>query len=247
MPHRDRLVVVGEPGSGKTTFLRRIACALCQTRLGDEPDAAEGRLGIRDRTFPVFVRINELAEDMKRSAHAPGAPGGETAAAWLPHYLGAASTASSWGLDAQFFQQQLETGACTVLLDGLDEAPDRRVREQMSRLISNVTTAYPDCRFVVTSRPVSYTGATVLAAFDEARIDPLSDGAVETFLARWCGAVYEASLPAARAHCDGLLAAVRGRAEIRRMARNPVMLTALAVVHCLPGIPGRQGHRQPAG
>jgi hypothetical protein len=32
-------------------------------------------------------------------------------------------------------------------------------------------------------------------------------------------------------HCDELLAAVRGRVQIRRMARNPVMLTALAVVH----------------
>jgi hypothetical protein len=191
----DRLVVVGVPGAGKTTFLRRIACALCLTRLGDVPDAADQRLGIRDRTFPVFVRINELAEHVKRSAHAAGAPRGEDAAAWLPHYLGAASAAASWGLDAQFFQQQLAGGACTVLLDGLDEAPDRRVREQMSRLISNITTAYRDCRYVVTSRPVSYTGATVLAAFDEARIDPLSDGAVETFLARWCSAVYQESDP----------------------------------------------------
>ncbi|MCL4203062.1 MAG: SUMF1/EgtB/PvdO family nonheme iron enzyme [Pirellulaceae bacterium] len=227
----DRLVVVGQPGSGKTTFLRRIAFALCQTRLGDVADAADQRLGIRDRTFPVYVRINELAEHVKRSAHAADAPRGEDAAAWLPHYLAAASAAASWGLDARFFQQQLADGVCTVLLDGLDEAPDRLVREQMSRLIGNVTTAYRDCRYVVTSRPVSYTGATVLAAFDEARIDPLSDAAVETFLTRWCGAVYRESVAAATAHCDELLAAVRGRPPIRRMARNPVMLTALAVVH----------------
>jgi hypothetical protein len=228
-------VVVGQPGSGKTTFLRRIAFALCQTRLGDVADAADQRLGIRDRTFPVYVRINELAEHVKRSAHAADAPRGEDAAAWLPHYLTAVSAAASWGLDARFFQQQLADGVCTVLLDGLDEAPDRLVREQMSRLISNVTTAYGGCRYVVTSRPVSYTGATVLAAFDEARIDPLSDAAVETFAAprekRWCGAVYQESASAATAHCDELLAAVRGRAQIRRMARNPVMLTALAVVH----------------
>jgi len=227
----DRLVVVGEPGSGKTTFLRRIAFALCQTRLGDVADAADQRLGIRDRTFPVYVRINELAEHVKRSAHAADAPRGEDAAAWLPHYLAAASAAASWSLDARFFQQQLADGACTVLLDGLDEAPDRRVREQMSRLIGNVTRAYRDCRYVVTSRPVSYIGATVLAAFDQARIDPLSDAAVETFLARWCGAAYRESDSSASAHCDELLAAVRGQTQIRRMARNPVMLTALAVVH----------------
>jgi formylglycine-generating enzyme required for sulfatase activity len=43
--------------------------------------------------------------------------------------------------------------------------------------------------------------------------------------------VYRESASAASAHCDELLAAVRGRVQIRRMARNPVMLTALAVVH----------------
>ena len=36
---------------------------------------------------------------------------------------------------------------------------------------------------------------------------------------------------AAREHLAELLEAVRARPEIRRMARNPVMLTALAVVH----------------
>ena len=35
---------------GKTTFLRRVANALCQTRLGKTPDAAEARLGVVDRT-----------------------------------------------------------------------------------------------------------------------------------------------------------------------------------------------------
>jgi len=227
----DRLVVIGDPGAGKTTFLRRIAYALSQTHLGDVPKAAEERLGIKDRTFPVFVRIGELAQHLLRDAHETVPPTGDHTPAWLPHYLGAVGKSCSWGLDAGFFRQQLEGGRCTVLLDGLDEAPDRVMRERLSRLIENVTKTYSNCRFVVTSRPVAYIGEVVLPDFAHARIDPLSDQAVETFLSRWCEAVYSESQRAAETHRDELLSAVQARVEIRRMARNPVMLTALAVVH----------------
>ena len=63
------------------------------------------------------------------------------------------------------------------------------------------------------------------------RADTLILAPVETFLKRWCEAVYVESPKAAQEHCGELLSAVRGKVEIRRMARNPVMLTALAVVH----------------
>jgi formylglycine-generating enzyme required for sulfatase activity len=226
----ERLVVVGDPGAGKTTFLWRVAHALCQTRLGESPEAAQARVGIGDRTFPIFLKLVEWAQHMARHANHADAPAGEDAPAWLPHYLAGASQANCWGLDAEFFRQQLEGGLATVLLDGLDEAPDRIVRQRLSRLIESAARAYAGCRFVVTSRPAAYAGEVILPDFAHAWIDPLSDQSVDTFLTRWCHALYGEARQAP-AHCQELRAALHARSEIHRMARNPVMLTALAVVH----------------
>ncbi len=227
----DRLVVLGDPGAGKTTLLRRIAHALCQTRLSDQTDAVQFRLGITDRTFPIFVRLSDLAQHIQRHTGRDTAPSSDDAPTWLPHYLATASTDNSWGLEAGFFRHMLESAQCTVLLDGLDEPPDRIGRAELSRLIENATRTYKGCRFVVTSRPAVYIGEVILPEFGHARIDPLSDEAVEEFVSRWCAALLVERQEAVEAHHGELLEALRGQPAITCMIRNPMMLTAVVVLH----------------
>ena len=117
-----------------------------------------------------------------------------------------------------------------MLLDALDEAPDRVARESLARLVENVARAYPKARVVVTSRPGAYVGATVIAEFIHAQIEPLEPDAVQLFLTRWSEAIWPGAPREAARHREELVAALRVP-EIARLARNPVMLTALAVVH----------------
>ena len=228
----DRLVIVGDPGSGKTTFLHRISYALAQTLLDEEPKAARERLGIDGKPFPVFVRIGELAEHIRLCREDPARPGpvGADAPTWLPNFLATRSKEMSWGLDEDFFRQTIESGQAMILLDGLDEAPGRVERESIVRLFEHATTAYSPCRFVVTTRPRAYEGEAVLGGFPRAEIEPLTPEAIDTFLQHWCEELYQGGADAER-HRGELAEALRSRPEIRRMASNPVMLTALAVVH----------------
>jgi hypothetical protein len=219
LKHR-RLVITGDPGAGKTTFLRHIAFKMCD----DLTRATAARL-------PILVRIAELAEHIRACRDQHKGPTVAAAPTWLPHWLAARSTEFNWGLDEAFFERKLKSGEAAILLDGLDETPNRTAREAMARLLENATRAYEKCSFVVTTRPLAYQGQAVLDGFEIANIAPLEPQAIETFLRRWCGALFSESSASSASHFAELSGALRARAEIRRMARNPVTLTALAVVH----------------
>lgn len=203
---RARLVVItGDPGSGKSTFLKRMAYHW-------EPAAN-----------PIRVSIAELAEHLTKE-DTPEAP------VCLIRFLAEKSVKAEWGLDAHTFRRWMEQGAL-LLLDGLDEAPGHTSREALSRLIENAAKTWGRSRIVVTSRPRAYEGDVVLSGFQNARIGELGSEAVRTFLERWSQALFAESPRQAAAHAKELVDALEANPEIRRIARNPVMLTALAVLH----------------
>jgi formylglycine-generating enzyme required for sulfatase activity len=223
--HR-RLVITGDPGSGKTTFLRRIAYELCR-------DASRQPLPLPSNGFPLFIRIAELEEHIRNclSSRENGAPTTKESPSWIVHFLERRSRELKWNLAAEFFGTKLGEQSTLVLLDGLDESAMRTERESIARLLENATQAYSSCRFVITTRPGSYQGLATLRGFHHVAIADLESEAIELFLRRWSENLYPENVSGAESHCKELLAALRARVEIRRMARNPVMLTALAVVH----------------
>ncbi len=83
---------------------------------------------------------------------------------------------------------------------------------------------------MVTTRPKAYEEEVLLADFHAARIGPLEPEAVRTFLERWAAALLAENPERARRHARELIEAVESRLEIRRIASNPVMLSALAVL-----------------
>ncbi len=229
-----RLIIRGDPGAGKTTFLRLITFTLCQRWLNEPPDpSTQSILWPEPMPLPIFVRLGTLVTHFRESKqnnpqHAPTQPDSPE---WLLHFLAEQSRSFNWQVPAEAFRRELEEGHCLILLDGLDEAPDATTREQVSSLATNLFRAFPNCRVVLTSRPAALVGEAFPLSFSLIDIAPLDDAAMTTFLSQWCSMLYSEAPEKFRQHQQELVEALTARPEIRRMARTPVMLTALAVVH----------------
>jgi formylglycine-generating enzyme required for sulfatase activity len=218
------VVLVGDPGAGKSTFLRRIAFAACETLLGRNALAAEELIPLKPCPLPLLVRAASVANfiRLKKRDTALDSDSPE----WLTLYL----QENARPLDATFFRMQLDAG-CLLELDGIDEVPGQIARKAMARLLERAARMFPKTHIVAASRPPALGGETVIPGFVTIQIGPLDREAVDRFVANWCKALHGRDAEKAKQHQAELLDAIRSRPEIEEIASNPVMLTALAALH----------------
>jgi len=210
-----------------------VAHCLAADRLGRAPgpDAAARHLGLERARLPLLVRITDWLDFIAGEQERRRGPARARTADWLIEFLADDARGHNLGLGADDFRRLLNAGDAMILLDGLDEAPDQSRRRTLVEVIECVARAYRDCPLVVTSRPAALQEETLLSGFVHTTIDRLDPAAIARFLGRWSRALFPDSVRQAEDHRRALAAALDCRPEIRRLARNAVMLTALAVVH----------------
>ncbi|HHL71944.1 MAG TPA: NACHT domain-containing protein, partial [Bacteroidetes bacterium] len=172
------LVIVGDPGSGKTTLMQYYAMRC----LSDQGYRA---FGFDEPVLPLYLPLREFDHNDD-----------------LPANLQKWAEKNDKGRDvsADDFHQWLHDQPTLILLDGLDEIVTKDKRRACCMRIGRYLTAYRKARFVLTTRRYGLSGADnskeekIQLDFEHEKADLLDFtlGQQKEFLTGWYRAVYQA-------------------------------------------------------
>jgi len=240
-----QLVLLGGPGSGKSTFVNFVALAMAGELLelplpgpnlatltaplpGEEGDreAPKPQRWNHGALLPVPVTLRDLASQLPP----PGTPA-NAETVW--NFLRGRLRQAALGEFAPYLRQELHERGGLVLLDGLDEVPDALNRRgQIKQAVQDFAATFSRCRFLVTSRTYAYQRQDwKLDGFAEVHLLPFTPGQIDGFVDAWYAhmvGLERLTGPDARDRAEVLKRAVERNERLRELAERPLLLTLIA-------------------
>ena len=220
-----RLALLGEPGSGKSSFVRQLAAWLAAAGLGqrERPDGWPPLI-------PMILALRQLAPQLDK-------PGLDRLSDDERQRALAAAVVAVWRAGLSLSDESLTTaleewlvnGQVLLVLDGLDETPER-LRRRVREAVRAMTQLYPLPRVIVTCRARSYGGDAVLPGFTAHTLAPLDKPKIEQFARAWYGTRPALAPDVAEARAADLARAAISP-QLLELASNPMLLTTMALIH----------------
>lgn len=199
----DRVVVLGDPGAGKSTFAAKFAHDIACDESGK---------------VPFLLVLREFTTSFDRERHD------------LVHYLEKVCQAPyNVKPPADAIEYLLRNGRAVVILDGLDEIVQTELRRRVVELVEGFAHLYPLVPIVVTARRIGYDDVPLdHAMFTGTRILPFSESQVQTYVERWF-VLDEASSPTEQEQLAASF--IQDSEQMPELRGNPLLLALLCAVY----------------
>jgi predicted NACHT family NTPase len=210
-----RGVLVGLPGSGKSSLCRYLMLSLASCRV------LEYRERDLEGYLPVLIELRQFAAvlDEERSKDF-----------WT--YLKEWDSTEYSGLSVDRLQAHVAAGGKTLFIfDGLDEVFDAHLREQSARKITGFAAHYPAIRVLVATRPAAYQPGLFLAAgFAQLSVEEFDRYLIKKFVRQWTTLRHSTDEAEAELSRQQLIDRILSNDAVAELAATPLLLTLIVML-----------------
>ncbi len=227
------VVLLGGPGTGKSTVTRYLAWSHATVRLLHR--ATDNLSLLPGRPIPLRIELHDFSEI---SIQQPDI-------SFFSYITEIVLARMNIQVAPQMFDILLKQNALLFLFDGLDEVVDAEERRRLIDAIEEVAQRYRGNSILVTSRPVGYELFGFSTRwFTHGTLQEFDDEQIHLFLSRWYTSVLRLSpLPYDdQKELESLYETLRGNPRLHTLARNPLLLTIITTLHRTERLPDRRVH-----